>query len=200
MLFSSFDEPPKPHGPWSLSPIDFRNLAHTAEDLARMLIYFDDNPDATMDYISAQSSLMHHDGKCEMVIIDNLQSIKFITNESDLSRQEKVDLVVKRAKLLAENLKIPVILLSSLGTWVEKRLHDLRPGLTDLPWAQNIETYADIILLLYRPTQFDILSDDDGNSALGKGEIIIANNRGKETGSVFFKHNGGISRIEDLQD
>jgi|GEM_PF-1056362 len=200
MLFSSFDEPPNPRGPWSFSPIDWRKLTATAEDLARILIYFDDNAEATMDYITERSQLMHRTGLCEMIMIDDLQLINFDKSESDLSRSEKNCLVVKRAKLLADTLKIPVMLLTDLGRWVAQRLIDSRPRLTDLSWARFIEPYADIILLGYRPAQHRIYIDDTDNSTLGKGEIIIAKNRGKETGKILFKHNKGMSRIEDAGD
>ena len=199
MLFSSFDMPAKPRSAWSFSRIDLRNLTATAEDLARILIYFDDNSEAMMDYITERSTLLHSTGRCEMVIIDNLQSMKFVTNESDLSRREKVDLVAKRAKLLATTLKIPVILLTDLGRWVDKRLVDPRPRLTDIPDAQIIEPHADIILLVYRSAHRGIDVDDDDSSTLGKGELIIAKNRGNEPCIVHFKHNQGMSRIEDLE-
>jgi replicative DNA helicase len=92
------------------------------------------------------------------------------------------------------------MLLTDLGRWVDQRLMDSRPRLTDLPWAQNIEKYADIILLVYRPAHHRIYVDDTDNSTVGKGEIIIAKNRGKEVGRVVFKHNKGMSRIEDAGD
>ena len=197
MLFSDSEAPAASTCMWSFSRIDMRNLLAAIEDFTRLLIYFDDNPEATMDYITEKAHLMHHECRCHMIIIDCQQLIKIGSTTSDLSGREKVEYVSKQAKQIASDLNIPVILLSDLGRWVDKRLPFLRPKITDLPWAKTLEPYADIILLVYRHALYGILSDIEGNSTSNKGEIIIAKNRGKDLGRVCFKHNMGMSKIED---
>jgi len=197
MLFSDSDAPAASTCMWSFSRIDMRNLLAAIEDFTRLLIYFDDNPEATMDYITEKSRCMHLEGRCHMIIIDCQQMIKFGSDKSNLSGREKVEYVSKQAKQIAMDLNIPVILLSNLGRWVDERLPFLPPRITDLPWAKSLEPYADIILLVHRHAFHGTLSNIEGNSTRKKCEIIIAKNRGKELGRIRFKHNKGMSKIED---
>ena len=66
---------------------------------------------------------------------------------------------------------MPVIVAAQLSRSVEER-ESKRPKLSDLRDSGNIEQDADIILLLYRESYYDIAKEDDDLT-----EILIGKNR-----------------------
>ena len=75
----------------------------------------------------------------DLIIIDYLQLIK-----SDGTTKE----VIKRLKLLAQELNVPIILLSQLSRKIESR-EDKRPMLSDFDKSSALIDYADTIMFLY---------------------------------------------------
>lgn len=90
----------------------------------------------------------------KIVYIDYLQLI-----DNDLDKTNNDDLriggITKRLKLLAMELKIPIILLSQLSRGVELR-KDKKPISSDLRGSGNIEQDADVIAFFYRPSFYGL--------------------------------------------
>ena len=81
----------------------------------------------------------------ELIIVDYLQ----ITPAQGRDVREKVNNITRGLKLMAKQLKTPVLLLSQLN---RTHQHDNRPPeLRDLKESSNIEQDADGAILLYRP-------------------------------------------------
>jgi replicative DNA helicase len=61
------------------------------------------------------------------------------------------------------------------------------PSLSDLRDSGQIEEAADIVMFAHRPEYYGIDTFEDGNSAIGKAEIIIS--KGRNIGLARFRLN-----------
>jgi replicative DNA helicase len=94
----------------------------------------------------------------------------------------------RQMKLLAKELKVPVVAISQLNRGSEQRT-DKKPQLSDLRESGSIEQDADIVLLLHRPDMYD---DEDRR---GEADFIIAKNRSGPTDRVTASFQGHYSRF-----
>ena len=111
--------------------------------------------------------------------------------------QQEVAQASRKAKLLAKELHIPVILLSQLNRGSENRVYG-RLELADLRESGAIEQDSDLVVLLYRPALAHLATDkQSGYPTEGLGIAIIAKHRNGETGNVYFGHNRSMTKIGD---
>lgn len=166
--------------------------------LEKLKIYIDDNPIVSMDYIMSNAAVMHQQGMCDMVIIDYLQLAEMEKTKGK-SREQEVSEASRKAKIIAKNLDVPVLLLSQLNRSVETRGGDKRPTLSDLRDSGAIEQDADVVMFIYRPSYYGIKEDSEGNSTYGYGELIVAKHRNGALDTVSFWHNDSMTDINDYQ-
>jgi len=152
-------------------------------------INIDSNSVVTMDYIRNRSRLLKKQGKCEMIIIDYLQLIED-SGAKNTNREQEVARMSRKAKLLAKELDIPVLLLAQLSRKVEER-SNRKPMLSDLRESGAIEQDADIVIFIYRDEYYN------ENSDKGKGNLIIAKYRDGYTGEIDFAYNESMTNIFD---
>jgi len=111
----------------------------------------------------------------DLLVIDYLQLMQH--EDKRLPRQEQIADLSRRLKMLAMDLKIPVVALSQLNRNSENR-GDNRPRLSDLRESGAIEQDADTVMLIYRPEMFGVQGVD------GVAEIDIAKQRNGPVGIV----------------
>ncbi len=170
--------------------------AAAAGELSNVPIRVDDSGSISMDYICAGARMLHSKGKCSLVIIDYLQ-LSQMKHEKNRNREQEVAQAAHKAKMLARELNIPVILLSQLNRESENRPNK-RPVLADLRESGGIEQDSDVVLLLYRPALAGLHTDkESGFPSDGLGVAIVAKHRNGETGNVYFGHNPSMTRMGD---
>ena len=86
-------------------------------------------------------------------------------------------------KILAKELKVPVIALSQLSRSVEQR-QDKRPVLSDIRESGSIEQDADIVAFLYRDDYYERGGEEEEGLPNNKVEVIIEKNRSGARGTV----------------
>ena len=172
--------------------------AHTAaSELSGLPIYVDDSTSVSMDHIRSSARLLKSRNQCDAIIIDYLQLCDMATKQANRNREQEVAQATRKAKLLAKELHIPVILLSQLNRESENRPGG-RPELAHLRESGAIEQDADVVMLLYRPAMQRVVTDrESGYPTEGLGVVIVAKQRNGETGNVYFGHNPSMTKIYD---
>jgi replicative DNA helicase len=84
------------------------------------------------------------------------------------------------------------------GRAVETRGGEKRPQLSDLRESGSIEQDADMVMFLYRPEYYGITADEQGNSVIGLGEVIIAKNRSGSLDTVPLRFIGKFTKYADF--
>ncbi len=142
----------------------------------------------TIEQIHANCKKIKDRDGLDIVFIDYLQLIR--TTEKTGNREQEVSTISRKAKLMAIELDLPVVLMSQLNRGVEMRA-DKRPVLSDLRESGAIEQDADIVMFAYRPAVYDETAPND------KGELLVRKHREGETGDIVFKHNEALTRFTD---
>ena len=124
----------------------------------------------------------------DMLMVDYLQ---LMDGEGE-NRVNVISSISRGFKLLANELGVPVILLSQLSRKCEERPNK-RPIQSDLRESGAIEQDADIILFVYRDEVYN-----EHTEFKGVAEIIIAKGREVETGTVRAAFLGQYNRFENL--
>lgn len=180
-----------------LTPGELQQVHEASGVLSRLPIHVDDHPVTSMDRVRSSARLLQSKGKCDMVILDYLQLCNMKSDQKNRNREQEVAQASRKAKLLAKELNIPVLLLSQLNRESDGR-SDHRPGLSDLRESGAIEQDADMVMLLYRPALYGRATDKKSTyPADGLGVVIIAKHRNGETGEVYFHHNASMTKMED---
>ena len=97
------------------------------------------------------------------------------------SRQQEISEISRSLKALAREINAPVIALSQLSRACETR-PDHRPMLSDLRESGAIEQDADVVMFLYRVSDYlPFLQDTDKKNI---SEVIIAKQRNGPIGTV----------------
>ena len=89
------------------------------------------------------------------------------------NRTQEVSQISRGLKLLAKEMRVPVMALSQLSRQPEQRKGDMRkPQLSDLRESGSIEQDADVVIMLYREEMYDRDSERKGIA-----DVIIAKQR-----------------------
>ena len=160
-----------------LSEEDWEKIAAASAALNRTQILIDDNPALSVADMNAKCRRVDNLG---LVVIDYLQLMQSAGGRSYAgeNRQQAVADISRALKIMAKELRVPVLCLSQLSRANEARSNK-RPMLSDLRESGAIEQDADIVMFLYREDYYD---EDSENHNLA--ECIIAKNRHGETGTV----------------
>lgn len=150
-----------------LSPEEWQKLAHASAMLAETNILIDDTTGIT---VTGMRSKLRRVKNLGLVVIDYLQLMQSDTRKND-NRVQEVGDISRNMKILAKELRIPVICCAQLSRGPESRT-DKRPMLSDLRDSGAIEQDADVVMFLYRDEYYK--NDKDGQSA---AEVIVAKNR-----------------------
>ena len=153
-------------------------IMQASEVLSSKHIYIDDSGTNTpLDIRAKTRRLAAEIGGLDLVLIDYLQ-LMTLTREKD-NRQQEISEISRALKILAKDMKIPVVALSQLNRAAESR-EDKRPKLADLRESGAIEQDADLVMFIYRDEYYY----PETTQKPGIAEIIISKNRHGATGNL----------------
>ncbi|MGT2744158.1 replicative DNA helicase [Streptococcus phocae subsp. phocae] len=185
-----------------LTDQDWSNVTIAQGALAEAPIYIDDTPGIKITEIRARARKLSQevDGDLGLIVIDYLQ---LITGSRPENRQQEVSDISRQLKILAKELKVPVIALSQLSRGVEQR-QDKRPVLSDIRESGSIEQDADIVAFLYREDYYRKENDDAEETIEDNTiEVILEKNRSGARGTVklmFQKEYNKFSTIAQFEE
>ena len=181
----------------NLSVEEWSRLVHAQGNLYDAPIFVDDTAGIRISEIRSKArKLAQEMGGLGVIIIDYLQ---LITGSKGENRQQVVSEISRELKILAKDLKVPVIALSQLSRAVEQR-QDKRPMLADLRESGSIEQDADIVAFLYRDAYYQ-KEQADSQEVNNVTELILEKNRHGSLGTVklyFHKEYTKFSSVEEV--
>jgi replicative DNA helicase len=168
----------------TISQDDRMRLVQTAAKISQSPLYIDDAPSRTVSEIAAvarrisQQESRKTDGRAlGLIVIDYLQLID--PDNSKDPRQEQVAKIARRLKMLARELRVPILCLSQLNRQAEEG-KDHRPKLSHLRESGAIEQDADVVMFVHREDYY--VRGEEADAVRGQAEIIIAKQRNGPVG------------------
>ncbi|TWT12053.1 replicative DNA helicase [Streptococcus sp. sy004] len=178
-----------------LSTEEWQRLVFAQSQLAEAPIFIDDSAGVRITDIRARvRRLAQEMGNLGLIIIDYLQ---LITGSRSDNRQQEVSEISRQLKVIAKELKVPVIALSQLSRGVEQR-QDKRPIMSDLRESGSIEQDADIVAFLYRDDYYQ--DKQDGQPESNLTELIIKKNRHGGLGTVRLYFHKEYTKFSSVQE
>ena len=157
---------------------DWKRIGAAANALSRTNILLDDNPSLTVADMNAACRRVDNLG---LVVVDYLQLMSSAGGKqyAGENRQQAVSDISRAMKIMAKELRVPVLCLSQLSRSNEKEGKVRLPRLSDLRESGAIEQDADIVMFIHREDYYD---ENTENKNIAN--CLIAKNRHGETGTV----------------
>lgn len=166
---------------------DWGRLAHATGQIAEKPLFIDSNPMNTATQMHMRARKVKRQHGLSLIVIDYLQLMSEGGHEG--SKVQEISAITRKLKLMAKDLKCPVICLSQLSRKVEERA-DKRPMMSDLRDSGAIEQDADMIVMMYRD---DYYHKDSPNKGIAEANIV--KQRMGETGAVLLTFFGQYSKF-----
>ncbi len=177
-----------------LEPEEWTRLIQAGENLSKAEIYFDESSNITVPEMKAKLLRMK---RVDLVVIDYLGLMHSAKNTDN--RVQEISEITRNLKIMAKDLKVPVIACAQLSRGTEAKGKSHKPALADLRDSGSIEQDADIVLFLYRDAYYDAeKSSDEDLSDNTKSECIVAKNRHGETGIIPLHWDGQYTRFTSV--
>lgn len=174
-----------------LSPDEWTRLGMAGAHLSEADIYLDETSGITVPEMKAKLRRMK---KVDLVIIDYLGLMH--SAKKTENRVQEVQEITGNLKIMAKELKIPVIVCAQLSRGTEAKGKSHIPALSDLRESGSIEQDADIVMFLYRETYYDNeKTDDEDRSNPNEAKCIVAKNRHGELTTVDLHWDGKFTRF-----
>ncbi len=176
-----------------LTDEEWPRLSEAIEKLRTISLHIDESAGLNSSELRANARrLSRQCGQLGLIVVDYLQLMSGTSSDGD-NRATELGEISRGLKMLARELKCPVIALSQLNRSVEQR-PDKRPMMSDLRESGAIEQDADIIMFIYRDEYYT----KDACKEPGVAEVIIAKQRNGPTGTVKLAFLRQITKFESL--
>lgn len=167
-----------------LEPWDSGKLEKAIErvnEFEKNLVLFDDKHG--LWEIVNQIRLLHSKGMLDIVYIDYVGLIEVKAENRNL----EISKITRTLKMLAMQLKIPIVILAQLSRAVEKRFWWDEPILSDLRDSWSIEQDSDVVLMLHREDEKCL-------------KVLVRKNRNWPLWPCYQKINSKYMQIWDMNE
>jgi len=179
----------------TLETEELKRVDRAIGKLENTTLFIDECKDSSLRYLLNKIRQYVITKDVKFVLVDYLQLVK----GSGHSREQEVALVARELKNIAKELNITIVALSQLSRGVDRR-DGSRPTMSDLRESGEIEQASDIVMLVYRPEYYGIMSDDAGNSTEGLVDLIFAKGRNIGIGTLPLKFKKEFTKFTDPED
>ena len=184
-----------------LTPDEWTRLADAGKKFADVPLYFDESSGITVPEIRAKLRRMNP--LPDLVMIDYLGLMHSATRKEN--RVQEISDITRNLKILAKEMKIPVIVCSQLNREIDSKAQKSHiPQLSDLRESGSIEQDADIVLFMYRKNYYKN-SDDDPNAPppdpeeASKALCVVAKNRHGGIDKVPLHWDGEFTKFSSVE-
>lgn len=132
-----------------------------ARNLSYLPLLIDDSARISMSHIRTSALIRQSKGICDFIVVDSLSLCDTPADNLPFRRQQETDDLLRQAKILAMEFKLPVLLISQLTKKEQK----------------SAERYADTVILLQRPPS-------DRND----GSMTITKSRNGQVKEILFSY------------
>lgn len=161
-----------------LSQDDCQKMWSQIDMIQRLPIFIDDSPNLTVAELRAKSKkVMHDNKKLDIIFIDYIGLMQSNIFKEDRVRQ--IEHISRNIKLLAKEMRIPVVALAQVNREAEK--HGV-PMLSNLRDSGSLEQDADLVMFVHR----EELNNSD-SQVKGMASIHVKKNRLGQTGEVSLR-------------
>lgn len=176
-----------------LSQDERRRLRLALDRLVDSKLFIDDSADANLMDITAKCRRLRAEHGLGLIVVDYLQLMVAKGGRFD-NRNQEISALSRGLKMLAKNLRVPVIALSQLSRAPETRTGDHRPQLSDLRDSGSIEQDADVVGFIFREEVYK----PDREDLRGVAELLIAKQRNGPTGRIKLAFLNKYIKFENL--
>ena len=171
----------------------FRKQVERIRDCKTMHLYCRDR---TPEAICARARTLHACKKLDIVIIDHAHCLTFSAT-GDKRSDEKILDACKAFKMLAVDLKVPVVMLFQLNR-LSDRENNREPKLSDAFGSSAIEWFCNKIVLIHRPSEDNngITQDANDGSNSYYHTLIQAKGRNDGRNRLGYKFYGATTSFE----
>ena len=170
-----------------VSERDWARVLKVCNEIEGAPLWIDESSDLSLLDLRAKARRLHAQEKANgsgglgLIVLDYIQLMR--AEDHRANRVEQVGQMSRGLKILARELKVPVIALSQLSRAPEQRTgRDKRPILSDLRESGNLEQDADLVCFIYREDYYKNFAEEDVDAAereelKGIAELIVRKNR-----------------------
>ena len=170
----------------NVAPEDWNRITSAHTQLGEAPIWIDDTPALTPTELRARARRIKREHGLGLVV-DYVQLMQVPGSQEN--RAVKIGEISGGLKVLAKELKVPVIALSQLNRAAEQR-EGKKPAMSDLRESGSLEQDADMVLLIWREEVYDKKTIRQGIA-----EVELAKHRNGETGTFTLTFQGQYSRF-----
>lgn len=173
---------------------DFDALVRNSEKLQDTPMYIDDRAGITPEYMRAKLYELKYKYDIQLAFVDYIQLMNPQERSKNSTKESVVSAISQTIKATAKELDIPIVALSQLNRGVESR-PDKRPMLSDLRESGSIEQDSDKVILLYRPSYYEIEGFSEDYT-----EAIVAKHRNGGTGVARLSFDGRFMTFNEYNE
>lgn len=178
----------------SITKNDWLILNKIIRKLSSLPFFIDDTPNLSiLDIRNKIKKIIFEQTHLGIIIIDYLQLMQNSKFQND-NRVQELSIITRSLKLIAREFNIPIITLSQLSRNVESRINK-RPILSDLRESGSIEQDADLVLMLYRDSYYNLNSTDSHTT-----ELMIAKHRNGPIGTIKLNFDAEFTKFSEYKN
>ncbi|MCH9662455.1 MAG: replicative DNA helicase [Gammaproteobacteria bacterium] len=176
-----------------LSRDEWTSIMQAYENLEECPLYVDDSPALTVSEVRTRvRRFVREHPNAALIAIDYLQLMSSSPGRNDENRSMVLGEITRSLKILAREVRLPVIVLSQLNRATESRT-DKKPLLSDLRESGAIEQDADLIMFVHRADQYKTEGDRSGET-----DIVVGKHRNGATLPFKLQFEGEFARFENF--
>ena len=166
------------------------------DKLRKAKIWFDDNSMVNLRILRSKARKLKKKNGLGLIVIDYLQLMSSEDNKGN--REQEVSKISRGLKNLAKELQIPIIALSQISREADKGISwDVGPKISSMRESGGIEQDADLILLMWGPTEQEEKQDPNLS---GKRRVKIAKARNGMLLTVDLDFKNEIQLFQSIQN